>query len=38
LYINNLFDDRGESVHKYLDSISELNPDIFYGLEISAQF
>ena len=38
LYINNIFDDRGESVHKYLDSISELNPDIFYGLEISAQF
>ncbi|MEA3500113.1 MAG: TonB-dependent receptor [Candidatus Marinimicrobia bacterium] len=38
LYINNIFDDRGESVHKYLDYIRELNPDIFYGLEISAQF
>ncbi|MEA1986222.1 MAG: TonB-dependent receptor [Candidatus Marinimicrobia bacterium] len=38
LYINNLLDDKGISVHEYTGSIGELNPDIFYGLEISTQF
>ncbi len=38
LYINNLFDDRALWNHPYTDWDQELNPEIYYGLEVSTQW
>ena len=38
LYINNVLNDRGKWVNPFTDRISEYNPEIYYGLEISTQW
>ncbi|MBL7066521.1 MAG: TonB-dependent receptor [Candidatus Marinimicrobia bacterium] len=38
LYINNVLNDRGKWVNPFTDRITEYNPEIYYGLEISAQW
>jgi len=38
LYINNLFDDRGFWKNPYRNLNRELNPEIYYGLEVSTQW
>ncbi len=38
LYINNLFDDRALWEDPYSDWDKELNPEIYYGLEVSTQW
>jgi len=38
LYINNVLNDRGKWVNPFTDRITEYNPEIYYGLEISTQW
>ncbi len=38
IYINNIFDDRGIWKSPFTDRLSERNPEIYYGLEVSTQW
>lgn len=38
IYINNVLNDRGKWVNPFTDRITEYNPEIYYGLEISTQW